>query len=246
MAELEVKKHLKKIIGVIKLPNNGGWLKKLGAIAVEVAIIVFSLVLANALHNYSLRKHQEEECKIFLQGLKEDLKADISTLKENILFYKEADSSYRYLNNLPSISELNKGRLNYSLSGISTSCSFRPHSSRYEGFKSSGKLLQIEDQKLLYNILLLYQEKIQNLGLSENAWLSSHNRLMNYLMEETDIDINNIETAVAHKIFNQRKVKNYTSVLIPWDQLLERYQEVLTLEQTIIKQINQHYPENDK
>lgn len=244
MAELEIKKHLKKIISIIKLPAEG-WVKKAGAITTEIAVIVFSLVLANMLHNHSLKKHQEEECRIFLQGLKEDLNADISGLKESILFYQKADTAYTYLHSLTPASSLTQKNANDCIALIGMSYSFRSHSSRYEGFKSSGKLLQIEDQSLLYNILLLYQEKIQDLNTSESAWLASHNKLINYLIEETDLDFNNVDVDLFRKTFNQHKVKNYTARLIPWSQLTGRYKSVLQLEMEIIRQIEKSYP-NDK
>lgn len=91
MAELELKKHIKKIVTVLKASNDGGWGKKVGSIATEIGIIVFSLMLANMLHNYSLKQHQEEENRLFLHGLKEDIKADIVSLNENLLFYQSAD-----------------------------------------------------------------------------------------------------------------------------------------------------------
>ncbi|WP_320052461.1 hypothetical protein [uncultured Acetobacteroides sp.] len=242
MAELELKKHIKKIVTVLKASNDGGWGKKVGSIATEIGIIVFSLMLANMLHNYSLKQHQEEENRLFLHGLKEDIKADIVSLNENLLFYQSADSAYSYLSHLPDRSTLDTARLSQSLSTLEISNSFRSHSSRYEGFKSSGKLLQIEDQQLLNDILLLYQEKIGDLKVSEGTWLNIHGKLINYLMEESNLTFDNPDYSTVYQIFKQRKIYNYSSGLIPWAQLLERYREVLTLEKQIVKRIDQCYP----
>jgi hypothetical protein len=242
MAEQEVMKHLKKIIAILKSPNDGGWVRRVGTIVTEIGIIVFSLMLANMLHNHSLKQHQEEENRLFLHGLKEDLKADVESLNESIVFYHKAISNYGYLSNLPERSKLDTARLSKAISLIGMSYTFRSHSSRYEGFKSSGKLLQVTDQQLLNDILLLYQEKIGDLKISENSWLSTHDKLIVYLMEESEFNFEKVDIPYAYNLFTQRRMHNYCKGLVPWEQLMERYSEVLKLEQQIVRRIDQCYP----
>ena len=91
--------------------------------------------------------------------------------------------------------------------------------SRFDGFKSSGKLQQIKDKKLLQDILYYNEQAIPLLKISENGWLNFQNKLTDLFLDDrvgyADGTNNNFQ------ILTQPKAHNLCGYLIPGPQLLE-------------------------
>jgi|SRR5215204_4153433 len=81
MAEQEVIKHTKKVVG-LWATNNPFW-HKVGEFFLEILIIVFAITVSIYFHDRSELKHQRHQTKEFLLGLKQDLKTDIEEMNQD-------------------------------------------------------------------------------------------------------------------------------------------------------------------
>jgi hypothetical protein len=239
MAEQEIINHTKK---ALKIWGNGGhsfW-HKLKEFLTEIFIIVFAISLSIWFHEWSDHRAEQKQVKVFLFGLKRDIQDDIADIKEIVADYRSYDTAYRFLANLKPGVQPNKDSL-HSFIGILGSNSFlRPHKSRFEGFISSGKMLNIESDSLVSNILLYYQEGIPAKKASEGGWLSTQSKLLEYVFD----NIKNTDSDGDYwQILAAPKGKYLCKHLIPWQQIYDRYNGFTALGQTIVKQIDEEYPE---
>jgi hypothetical protein len=117
-----------------------------------------------------------------------------------------------------------------------------PIVSRFEGFKSSGKLEDITDEKLLQNILYYYEQALPSLSLSQAGWNNLERILSEYFLS------NKIEykdgTNNNYDLLTKPLPENLTKQLIPWPQLYERCNKIIDLSSTIVKEIDKDYPED--
>lgn len=152
----EVTKHTKKIYKALK--NTEHTLgEKAKEIIIEIFIIVFAVTLSIWLHSWSEHRHQQEEVSMFLDNLKNDLKNDIKNIDNEKEGYQNSNIGYE------KILALTTSQLDSIYKSKST-VNFPIHShgqvmniGNYEGFKSSGKIGYIEDEKLKQKILNYYQ-----------------------------------------------------------------------------------------
>ena len=158
----EVTKHTKKIYDTVKNPKHT-FGEKVKEVFVEIFIIVFAVTLSIWLHGWSEHRHQQKEVDKFLNNIKDDLKKDIETLTSEREEYIKSNKAYGY------ILSLNKFQFD-SLAKLNISIDFPVHthgqminSGNYEGFKSSGKIGYIENEKLQQKILAYYQKTVPNI-----------------------------------------------------------------------------------
>src|SRR5664279_1970478 len=114
MAEQEVIKHTKKIYKTW-FSREHSFLHKLGEFLIEIFIIVFAVSISVWFHNRSEYAHQQEEVRLFLQGLKADLEHDIREMQDDKDSYLHQKSIFSYLagmklNELPNRDTLAKYR----------------------------------------------------------------------------------------------------------------------------------------
>ena len=240
MAEQEIINHTKKAISIWGGGEHSLW-HKLREFVTEIFIIVFAISLSIWFHNWSEHRTEQKQVKVFLLGLKKDIQDDISDTKQILASYKYYDTAYTFLYNLKSDVPPNEDSLRVYVGTLNSNIYLQPHKSRFEGFLSSGKMLTIESDSLVTNILLYYQEGIPSIRSSEGGWLSTQSKLLEYVYEnihDTDDNLNDY-----WKILSAPKSKYLCKHLIPWPQLLERYKDFMQLGQTIIKQINEEYPQ---
>ncbi len=237
--EHEVKTHVVKAYKVWKNPKVAFW-DKFKEIAIEVGIIVFAVSLSIWLHSWSEHRHEQKQVKTFLVGLKKDLQADITDVKQINDFYKDASVNYTFLSNLKKEIVPNKDTLTLASSFLRSNNFLRPHKSRFSGFSSAGKLLAIENDELVQSILEYYEATLTALTASEGGWISTNDAMNGYLSELGVIKENPTE---VYKALITARGKVYTKILIPWPQLLERYQNVTNDANKIIAQIDKMYPE---
>ncbi|WP_456314689.1 DUF6090 family protein [Pseudomonas shirazensis] len=152
----EITKHSEKIYKTVK--NSEHTLgEKLKEIIVEICIIVFAVTLSIGLHSWSEHRHQQEEVSVFLANLKNDLKNDIKNIDNEKKAYQKSNLGYKKILaltplQLDSISK-SKNTVNFPIHAHGQTMSI----GNYEGFKSSGKIGYIEDEKLKQKILTYYQ-----------------------------------------------------------------------------------------
>jgi hypothetical protein len=240
MAEQEVIKHTKKIVTLWGDKYSPFW-HKLKDFVLEILIIVFAVSISIWFHNWSEHRNEQKVTRTFLLGLRDDIQADIGETKEILEDYKKYELLYTYLSKLDETKDPNRDSLKLALFGINDNSFLRAHKSRFNGFLSAGKIMTIEDDSLTQNILRYYEEVLPALKSSEDGWISVNSLLNAYLIDnakDLENDMSKFQVLVTPK------GKYLTNSLIPWPQLLERYQAVIFEGNKIISTISRMYPAN--
>ncbi|GAB2860960.1 hypothetical protein GCM10027277_32000 [Pseudoduganella ginsengisoli] len=238
MAELEVAKHGKNVIHMAVAKEHGIG-HKLREIALEIAIIVFAVSISIWFHSMSEHRHEQQQVKSFLLGLKADLANDAANLAGLAQSYHEADANYKYLAALDPKGRPDGEKFMQAYALMDTNRFFKPERSRFEGFKSAGKLTNIEDAALLNDILDLHQALLPSIQSSENFWRTSQEKLRAYM----DISLDQgDEPAQLYAALTTPKAKRLLRRMATSPELYERYQKYIALSQKIIQQIDAAYP----
>lgn len=239
MAVQEIAKHTKKAIEAAG-DKEHGWNHKLREIALEVFIIVFAVTLSFWLHGLGEHQHEQQQVKSFLLGLKQDIQSDIRQIEGVVTSHREFDANYRYLASLDPAAPPDIKRFDAAYEKISFNSFLVPQVSRYEGFKSSGKLINIEDPELLQKIVQLYQYDIRKVEMSFSGWLGNHRKLTTYLDEHTD-DGDTREG--RFRALTTTRGKRLLNRMQTYHQLYERYDTIVRNGTAIIQAIDRAYPE---
>lgn len=230
-----IKKHGKKVLGMAEHNHQKQtWRQRLPEILLEIGIIVFAIMLSiqlHAWHEHALDKQAERE---FLTGLKTDLQNDLKELGRDSLTYVQMRQGFRYFAHLTP-QNANKDTIEYASGVFYTLTQLIPNNSRFEGFKSAGKLTVIEDKELLNNILDLYQEFIPGLlEATQDYSLFIRDQLRPYLDEHLNSTDSNLVTVVAAE-----RMKRYLQQGQSVDHILYRYHATMQQSRRIIKKIDQ-------
>jgi hypothetical protein len=238
--EQEVHGHVKKVYKAWKDPRKKFW-DKVKEIILEICIIVFAVSLSIWLHSWSEKRHEQAQVKTFLTGLKADLENDIDQAKFCIKDLQRKDSSIDLLSQKSVDSILQTAKKNgLNLFDIVGNNSWiRENNNRYEGFKSSGKIDNIEDDSLAFQILFYYQGALDQLKTSERSWLSIQKLLHEYLGENFISNKSTNEEFLT--TIKTRKGLFLLERMKPWSQFYERYNQIITTGEEIIKRINKTY-----
>jgi Family of unknown function (DUF6090) len=233
--EHEIQGHAKKVYKVWNNPKKSIW-EKIKDIAIEVGIIVFAITVSIWFHNMSEKGHKKEEVNVFLAGLKKDISDDIAQCKNCLAFFHNRDTFFNtVINNPSSINEIVVKDSTTLVNKLFTNVWLVPTDSRYEGFKFSGKMENIENDSLKYQILSYYQAYISRLKFSENSWRSNQSKLLTYwgenIIENEKGGDNGLE------ILKNHQARYLCKQLMPYTQLFDRYQAVIEQGKSIIKQI---------
>jgi hypothetical protein len=152
----EVKKHTQKIYNTMKNPKHT-FTEKIKEVLIEIFIIVFAVTLSIWLHSWSEHRHQQEEVSVFLGNLKNDLENDIKNIDTEKKAYQESNIGYEKILALtaPQLDSIykSKNKVDFPIYSHGPKMNI----GNYEGFKSSGKIGYIEDEKLKQKILNYYQ-----------------------------------------------------------------------------------------
>jgi len=157
MAEDEIRKHTKAALKTLRDPEKD-WKHKFKDILLEIVIIVFAVSLSIWLHNWSEDAKDRNTEKEFLTGLKGDIQADLVEMKNDREGLKAMLKGVHYFEKVGAGVELNKDSLNSYVWIFFSQTQINPRISRFEALKGSGKLDIIENKKLQYNIIDLYQK----------------------------------------------------------------------------------------
>jgi hypothetical protein len=237
MAELEVIKHTKKM-HEIATSKKHTFIEKAKEIGLEIFIIVFAVSLSIWLHGWSEHQHEQEQVKKFLIGLKSDIQSDVADSKAIIKQFKEFGKTYESLSGLDKNKPYNQETLKKQLPYIITNTYLRPNIYRFNGFVSSGRIGNIENDSLSLNILKYYQQTLSEVNSSETGWISRQKKLQSYLEE----NLNNPESIDENwRVLTTPKAKQLTKNLIPWNQIYERYNNLIQSGEAIISQIDEEY-----
>jgi hypothetical protein len=214
-------------------------LKKVKKITFEMSVIIGSILLAQYIERLREQRHDEREAKEFLLGLKEDISEDIVEINDVVESFGEYKALYSFLGNYNPAKVPNKDSINDIIMLMRSNAFLRPNTSRFEGFKTSGKLDQIENKEILNDILAFYQDAIPKLQSSTTGWVNYHSKLNDYMLD------NLVEYPNGRSNFEQiivaPKAKNLCKRLVPWGQLFERHNHVKDKGNLIIVKIAKEY-----
>ncbi|RAJ02421.1 hypothetical protein LX64_03435 [Chitinophaga skermanii] len=201
----EVKKHTKKIYNTMKNPKHT-FAEKIKEVFIEIFIIVFAVTLSIWLHSWSEHKHQQQEVAVFLGNLKNDLQDDINVLDQEKEAYEEANLGYETIlgytpMQLDSI-EKAAGKVHFPVHSQGPKINI----GNYEGFKSSGKIGYIEDEKLKQKILNYYQRSVPSINEVDKVY-------NDFLFKCFDKMIDNADKSEV-KLYSDPKFKKSISFLI--------------------------------
>jgi len=238
MAEDEIAKHSRKIYKTWFNKELTIW-HKISEFLIEITIIVFAVSISIWFHNMSEHKHQQEEVKQFLTGLKSDLEQDIKEMTNDKESYQKQSAIFTYLGRLKKNQIPNRDTLNANGNWLFNTTALNQNDGRFQGFKSSGKIGTIENDSLQNNIMDLYEENIPALLHSTDSYIRVKTMFFDLLNKNTkrltDSTDNMIETMITDEAFNLCR-----SLGSPV-QVLERYDQCIQLMERIIAQIDKEY-----
>jgi hypothetical protein len=230
----EIMTHTKKAYEISKDHSISVW-KRIREILIEIVIIVFAVTLSIWLHDRSEHKHEQAQVKQFLAGLKTDLLSDISEMVSDSNTYEQGSRAFKYFRSI-AYSSPDKDSLKKYGNFLYNTTSLVPNSGRYDGFKSSGNLINIEDQKLQDNISDLYQENYPSIKASTDAYINRKELLLAFYFDHIHINANGennfpelIRTDKAQNIFGS--LENVT-------EITGRYALALSKARMIIEEID--------
>jgi len=241
MAEQEVIKHTKKIFKVWSNKEHSLW-HKLKEFLVEVFIIVFAVTISIWFHNRSEHAHQQEDVKQFLLGLKSDLQKDLAEMKNDRDSYVYQGIIFRYITSMKLNQHLNDDTLKKYEVWIYNTTGLNPNNGRFEGFKSAGKIGQIENEDLQNDIMDLYQEDIVSVLASTDNFVMMKQRFLEYMNKNkkrlTD------STSNVNTVLLQDEAQNICIPLGYPRETIDRYDKCMAKANKIISEINKEYDLN--
>ncbi|MQA38301.1 hypothetical protein [Rugamonas aquatica] len=239
MAEQEIAKHTKKVVRLMGKSEHG-WRHKLGEMGLEIVTIVFAVSLSIWLHSLGEHRHEQQQVRAFLLGLRHDIGSDLDMIKELNQAHHVYDANFVYLGKFDPRATPDPQTFDTAYQRADSNYFFNPLVSRYQGFKSSGKLGHIENEALLDKILDLYERNTAAIKSSENGWRNNQDIYRAYIENGLTGEDN---LAERYRLITAPKGKRLLRKQITFPQLYERYNDYATLGAEIIKEIEREYPE---
>jgi hypothetical protein len=189
MAEDEIiKKHTQAAYDALKHPGRK-WTHKLKDILQEILIIVFAVSVSIWLHGWAEDRKDHKEEKEFFKGLREDIAADIKEMENDRSVYRQVMHHSQYFGKAAHAAVVNKDSVTQYYWIFFTQAQINPRISRFEALKGSGKLDIIEDKKILYDIIELYQKLFPNIYRSNQSFNTlGTDRIDPYIGEVLQLD----------------------------------------------------------
>ncbi|MEJ1237352.1 hypothetical protein WBG78_04425 [Chryseolinea sp. T2] len=235
MAELEVVKHTKKIHNILKNEELSWW-HKVKEFLIEIVIIVFAVTITIWFHDLSEKRHKQHDVSEFLAGLKTDLQRDIVELEADRKGYTRMKKAFAYINGVAFHEKPLADSLKFYYNWYFNEVGFVPNDGRFEGFKSSGKVGDIEDKELQNDIMDLYQEDIRALVSSTAFFSERKGKLVDYLtknMKQESESTYNLSTIMATD-----EARNICRTLYFTDEIIGRYDTCIVKSKRIIDAID--------
>ncbi len=236
--EDEISKHAVKAYKTIKEPKLPFW-HKVKEISIEVDIIIFAVTLSIWFHDMSEHNHEQKDVKSFLLGMKRDLTSDIIQMNGDLDAYNKQGQAFNYIITPTPGFKLSKDSIRKHHDYIYNTTSFVANNGRYEGFKSSGKLGNIEDDSLQNNITTLYQSIIPSILASTNSYIQRKQYFFEYLNK--NIKRNPDGTTNILAALSSDEAVNIGNTLAFVSEITDRYKSAIKKSQQIINEINADY-----
>src|SRR5471030_1035241 len=133
MAEQEIAKHTRNVIGLFNKSEHG-WRHKLGEVALEIITIVFAVSLSIWLHGLGEQRHEQAQVRTFLLGLRHDIGRDVRQIEELNAAYHGFDANYKYLSELDPKAPPDPEKFEAAYDQAMGNFFFSALTSRYQGF----------------------------------------------------------------------------------------------------------------
>jgi len=153
-----------------KLRAEGGIFQKIRSIIGEILVIGFAFSFSIWLNNRAEYKKEQEDVQDFMLILKEELEGDTSDLMRCKSEIESALETNKFLITLTaaSLDSLEKNKQPLGFNGIPIVRN--THRAGYEGFKTSGKLGNIENKLLMRMIVEYYEVSMPSLLQAEELY----------------------------------------------------------------------------
>ena len=235
MADQEVIKHTKKVLSVMAHKEHS-LVAKLREIALEVVVIVFAVSTSIWLHGVSEHRHDQQRVKSFLLGLKQDLQANLSGLEREGNAVSEQARAYAYLHDIDPAAAPDMVKFENALSTV-----YLPRygvflqEARYQSFKSSGRLANIEYEKLMHEIALEFETGVTVIRYEERMGQQLHAEFRKFINDAVD------SGADRYKLITSPKGKRICRDMRL--NALEDYAAMAKRMGAIMKEIDAEYPD---
>jgi hypothetical protein len=227
----EVSKHTKKIF---KTMSNKKYSmpEKFKEISIEILIIVFAVTLSIKLHDWSEHRHQQKEVKEFLTDLREDLADDIETMNDikAQLTATSEDKTYvmsfteQKFDSIRSTKDSTTFKQEFEKKIPTSGITRNNISGNYEGFKSSGKIGNIENKKIKKLMLQYYQQLTPCLSDAEKYYNANLSNTGNVIAE-----LKGLGKKGKDIIFNPKFQFFFNVTLMQSISMKESYQDIINV-----------------
>lgn len=241
MAEQEVVKHTEKVYKIWSKKEHSFW-HKLKEFLIEILIIIFAVSVSIWFHERSEHSHQQKDVKIFLLGLRGDLKNDVNEMESDKRSYDSSRAAFNYISSLKIRQDIDVDSLKKFGPWLFNSTRLLSNRGRYEGFKASGKLGNIEDIQLQNSIIDLYEEDIPNLLLSTDIYTQRKFKMLDIYVRDAKRITDTTNDML--KVLKSNEVFNIATGLVSVDEIFTRYDTCIARANTIIAEIDKLY--NDR
>jgi hypothetical protein len=155
MSEEKIIQHSQNAVRLLKSKSISIKKKILGFLE-EIVIIIVAVSLTLAFHNWNDRRNEREIADNFLAGIKQDLLKDAGDIRGGVKEYEPTvdyyDSAWQQINN----HKIDTAGLDAASGALINTSYLVYDDSRFEGFKSSGYLRLIRNEKLLKDLMQAY------------------------------------------------------------------------------------------
>lgn len=237
MADQEISKHLKNAIDVAAKTELSIW-HRVKDIALEIAIIVFAVSLSIWLHGLSEHAHEQKQVRQFMAWVLQDMHTNLDTNSTRYKQYASVNDAYTFLLTLTPDSNFDEQKVTNALQTISTE--MVPvvfQRSRYESFKSSGKLLNIEKGEALEAIVNSFEKGQFAIEYGARIMIDNQRRLNEYLATNSESDSVRAKVKLLTSSKGQYLLKQ--AALSPMSDM----QSIITHDRAAIKAIETAYPD---
>lgn len=242
MADQEVIKHTKKVYKIWSSKEHSIW-NKLKEFLIEIFIIVFAVTISIWLHNRNENAHRANDTKQFLIGLKTDLTNDIKEMESDKIGYADQHTAFQFMTRVKKNEILNRDSLKKYSNWLFNTTSLNTNNGRFEGFRSSGKMGNIENQELQNDIMDLYTENIPSLLIATNGYIATKQSLVQYI-NKNKVRLTDTSTNL-NIILSMDEAQNICSSLSFTQEVIDRYNKCITKAKKIIDLINKEYGLSD-
>lgn len=159
MSEEKIIQHSQNAVHLLKSKSKSIKEKILGFLE-EIIIIIIAVSLTLAFHNWNDRRNEREIARNFLTGIKQDLLRDAENTREGIKEYQPTVAYYDTVWQQINSHKIDTAFIDKESGALINTSYFGFDGSRFEGFKSSGYLRLIQNEKLLKHLMHLYSEDL--------------------------------------------------------------------------------------